>query len=202
MRIVIPGEPAAEHCVVTLCEGRDGVAVGRHLRQRPVAHQGRRDHASSPPPTGFRATRSARSIRTPTAPCGSALSAAAWTRCATGRFCSFTAKDGLLSDNIADVADDGESLWLSTTRGICRIAKQQLREFAAAPAACSRAGQLRRGGRPAQRAVLARLSHRRRRASARPTGASGSPPAAAWRSTTRRRRSSTALRARRAAGRI
>ena len=46
-----------------------------------------------------------------------------------GRFFHYTAKDGLLSDNIADVVEDGESLWLATTRGICRIAKQQLHQF-------------------------------------------------------------------------
>jgi signal transduction histidine kinase/ligand-binding sensor domain-containing protein len=48
-----------------------------------------------------------------------------------GRIVSYTEKDGLLSDNIAKIEDDGESLWLSTTRGICRIEKQQLRDFAA-----------------------------------------------------------------------
>jgi signal transduction histidine kinase/ligand-binding sensor domain-containing protein len=48
-----------------------------------------------------------------------------------GKFYRFMQKDGLLSDNIANVADDGESLWLSTTRGICRITKQQLWDFAA-----------------------------------------------------------------------
>jgi signal transduction histidine kinase/ligand-binding sensor domain-containing protein len=48
-----------------------------------------------------------------------------------GKFQHFTANDGLLSDNVAKVVDDGESLWLSTTRGICRITKAQLREFAA-----------------------------------------------------------------------
>ena len=47
-----------------------------------------------------------------------------------GVFHHFTQKDGLLSDNIANVADDGEALWLSTTRGICRISKRQLWEFA------------------------------------------------------------------------
>ncbi len=47
-----------------------------------------------------------------------------------GKFTAFTAKDGLLSDNISDVADDGEALWLSTTRGICRITKRQLHDFA------------------------------------------------------------------------
>jgi signal transduction histidine kinase/ligand-binding sensor domain-containing protein len=47
-----------------------------------------------------------------------------------GRFQNFTARDGLLSDNVADIADDGAALWLSTTRGICRIPKTQLQEFA------------------------------------------------------------------------
>ncbi len=48
-----------------------------------------------------------------------------------GKFTSFGSRDGLLSDNIAHIEDDGRgSLWLSTTRGICRIAKRQLEEFA------------------------------------------------------------------------
>jgi signal transduction histidine kinase/streptogramin lyase len=48
-----------------------------------------------------------------------------------GKFYWFTQKDGLLSDNVSNIADDGESLWLSTTRGICRIPKRQLWDFAA-----------------------------------------------------------------------
>jgi hypothetical protein len=51
--------------------------------------------------------------------------------CATAGSSFTRRKDGLLSDNIGQVFDDGESLWLSTTRGICRIAKSQLREFSA-----------------------------------------------------------------------
>ena len=47
-----------------------------------------------------------------------------------GRFLRFTAKDGLLSDNVAAVEEDGDSLWLGTTRGICRIPKRQLLDFA------------------------------------------------------------------------
>jgi hypothetical protein len=35
-----------------------------------------------------------------------------------GKFTQFTARDGLLSDNIAKISSDGESLWLSTTRGM------------------------------------------------------------------------------------
>lgn len=46
-----------------------------------------------------------------------------------GRFTAFTAKDGLLSDNVSNIVDDGEALWLGTTRGICRISKKQLGDF-------------------------------------------------------------------------
>ena len=46
-------------------------------------------------------------------------------------FQHFTARDGLLSDNVSNVLDDGRELWLSTTRGICRVSKTQLWDFAA-----------------------------------------------------------------------
>ncbi|HEY1753943.1 MAG TPA: two-component regulator propeller domain-containing protein [Bryobacteraceae bacterium] len=45
-------------------------------------------------------------------------------------FVTYTAKEGLLSDNISNILDDGESLWLTTTRGICRVSKQELRDLA------------------------------------------------------------------------
>jgi len=38
-----------------------------------------------------------------------------------GRFLRYTEKDGLLSDNVAKIIDDGAALWLATTRGICRV---------------------------------------------------------------------------------
>lgn len=47
-----------------------------------------------------------------------------------GKFVTYTAKDGLLSDNISNILDDGEFLWLTTTRGICRVAKQDFRDLA------------------------------------------------------------------------
>ncbi len=79
----------------------------------------------------FRATRSAHFTRIHDGDvCGSPPPAAAWTAFRDGRFSRFTEKDGLLSDNIAKIEDDGESLWLATTRGICRIDKQQLKDFA------------------------------------------------------------------------
>jgi len=46
-----------------------------------------------------------------------------------GKFTHFRERDGLLSDNIGRVFDDGESLWLSTTRGISRVTKQQIEEM-------------------------------------------------------------------------
>jgi signal transduction histidine kinase/ligand-binding sensor domain-containing protein len=44
-----------------------------------------------------------------------------------GKFTRCTVKDGLASDNISAIADDGENLWLSTTRGITRISRERLR---------------------------------------------------------------------------
>jgi ligand-binding sensor domain-containing protein len=48
-----------------------------------------------------------------------------------GKFQHFRASDGLLSDNIFHIDDDRNgSFWLSTPKGICRISKQQLDDFA------------------------------------------------------------------------
>ena len=99
-----------------------------------------------------------------------------------GKYYRFMQKDGLLSDNIVDVADDGESLWLSTTRGICRIAKQQLWDLAA-----GRRKQLQPvnygvedGLRSAQCSPGYPTGGGHRTAD----GRLGSPPAAGWRSST------------------
>jgi len=45
------------------------------------------------------------------------------------KFVSFRARDGLLSDNIYGITDDGQSLWLSTPLGICRVSRKQLAEL-------------------------------------------------------------------------
>ncbi|HXE65157.1 MAG TPA: two-component regulator propeller domain-containing protein [Bryobacteraceae bacterium] len=47
-----------------------------------------------------------------------------------GKFVAYRARDGILSDNIHGITDDGESLWLSTSRGISRVAHVQLNDFA------------------------------------------------------------------------
>lgn len=48
-----------------------------------------------------------------------------------GAFVTYRAHDGLLSDNIYSIIDDSEALWLSTSRGICRVPRRQLEDFAA-----------------------------------------------------------------------
>ena len=47
-----------------------------------------------------------------------------------GKFQSFRAKDGLPSDNVLHVTGDGIWLWLSTTRGICKVKEADLWDFA------------------------------------------------------------------------
>jgi len=129
VRKVVQGEPLLVDVVVTLCEGRGGALWagtygkglwrirGEEARLFTVAdglsNNQIRSLYQDPDGTLWIGT------------FGGGLDALR-----DGRFQAFTAKDGLLSDNIASVTDDGESLWLSTTRGICRIAERQLREFA------------------------------------------------------------------------
>ncbi len=129
VRIVIPSPPLLVASIVTLCEGPDGAvwagSYGRGLwrikddqvKQFTTADGLSSDHIRSL----YRGPEGTLWIGT----FGGGLDALR-----DGRFVVYTAKDGLLSDNVSDVADDGESLWLSTTRGICRIARTQLREFA------------------------------------------------------------------------
>jgi two-component sensor histidine kinase len=48
-----------------------------------------------------------------------------------GAYHRYGARDGLLSDNVSHVEDDGAAnLWLSTTRGICRVPKRQFKDLA------------------------------------------------------------------------
>ena len=48
-----------------------------------------------------------------------------------GKFTRFSAKDGLLSDSILNIVDDGDALWLSTPRGISKVPKTQFRDLSA-----------------------------------------------------------------------
>jgi signal transduction histidine kinase/ligand-binding sensor domain-containing protein len=127
-RIVIPGAPVLSNSTVTLCfDGAGGLWAGTYgkglwhiqgdtVRQYTISDGLSSDQIRSlhPDPDG--------TLWIGTF--GGGLDALRG-----GRFRHYTEANGLLSDNVADVMDDGESLWLSTTRGICRVSKRQLREF-------------------------------------------------------------------------
>lgn len=130
IRIVIPSAPLLNNAMVTLCNGRDGAlwagTYGKGLWR--IQGEERRlfttdDGLSS---DEIRALYQDADGTLWIGTFGGGLNALR-----DGKFLHFTAKDGLLSDNVADVVDDGESLWLSTTRGICRISTKQLQEFGA-----------------------------------------------------------------------
>jgi signal transduction histidine kinase/ligand-binding sensor domain-containing protein len=128
-RIVVPGAPTLANAMVALGEGVDGAiwagtygkglwrVDGDEIRQFTTAQGLSSDQIR----TLYQGTNGTLWIGT----FGGGLTAVR-----NGKFSSFTEKDGLLSDNVADVADDGQALWLSTTRGICRVPKQQLFDFA------------------------------------------------------------------------
>jgi len=128
-RVVVPGEPVLIAAVVTLCEGGDGSlwagTYGRglwHIEGDKQRLYTTADGLSSD------AIRSLERDADGTLWIGTFGGGLVAYR--NGKFQSFTQKNGLLSDNVAHVVNDGKSLWLSTTRGICRVSKQQLREFA------------------------------------------------------------------------
>ena len=128
-RQVIQGEPLLVNAVVTLCEGRDGALWAGTYGKGLWRIQGA-DARLFTVADGLSNNQIRSLYQDPDGTLWIGTFGGGLDALRDGRFQAFTAKDGLLSDNIASLTDDGESLWLSTTRGICRIAKRQLREFA------------------------------------------------------------------------
>lgn len=130
VRAVLPGGAAASTGVATLCQTRDGAlwagTVNKGLWR--IQDQDVRSYtmATGLPTDNIRELYQDAGGTLWIGTLGGGLGALR-----EGRFQWFTQQDGLLSDNIVNIIDDGESLWLSTTRGICRIAKRQLADFAA-----------------------------------------------------------------------
>ncbi len=126
-RIVIEGGPLIDDSFVTLTLAPDGsLWAGTHRGLWSVKGETRQQFTE-------RDGLASNQVRTLSAdPDGSlwiGTFGGGLSRFRNGTFVNFTAKDGLLSDNIAKIIDDGESLWLSTTRGICRVSKAQLADF-------------------------------------------------------------------------
>ena len=128
-RQVVRGEPLLVDAVVTLCEGRDGALWAGTYGKGLWRIQGE-DARLFTMADGLSSNQIRSLYQDPGGTLWIGTFGGGLDALRDGRFQAFTAKDGLLSDNIASLTDDGESLWLSTTRGICRISKRQLREFA------------------------------------------------------------------------
>jgi signal transduction histidine kinase/ligand-binding sensor domain-containing protein len=128
--IVQPGEPVPNALVVTLCLDRDGAVwagtSGKGLWR--VHGEERRLYTTA---DGLSADTVRSLYQDPEGALWIGTFGGGLNSFRGGRFVHYTEKDGLLSDNIVKIIDDPASLWLATTRGICRVWKSQLREFAA-----------------------------------------------------------------------
>lgn len=130
IRTVIPGRPVLVSAVVTLCKGPGGsVWAGTYGEGLWRVHGDESHHFTTADGLSSNEIRSLYLDRDGTLWIGT--SGGGLNAFRNGKFEHYTARDGLLSDNVADVEDHGESLWLSTSRGICRIPRRQLAEFAA-----------------------------------------------------------------------
>ena len=129
LRIVIESPPLLNATLITLCEGRDGALwAGTYGKGLWRIEGGSRKVYTTADGLSSDQIRSLYQDADGTlwiATFGGGLDALR-----DGKLVSYTEKVGLLSDNVAKIEDDGVSLWLATTRGICRVSKQQLREFA------------------------------------------------------------------------
>ena len=128
IRNIATGPPLLNSTVVTLCEGRDGAmwagTYGKGLWR--VEGDSRRVYTTA---DGLSSDQIRSLYQDPDGTLWIATFDGGLNALRNGRIVSFQEKNGLLSDNIAKIEDDGESLWLATTRGICRISKQQLKQF-------------------------------------------------------------------------
>jgi len=129
-RTVIPGGVLLVTSVVTLCEGRDGAIWAGTYGKGVWRIQGD-DKRLYTMADGLSSDQIRSLYEAPDGTLWIGTFGGGLDAFRNGRFQQFTAKDGLLSDNIASVSDDGTSLWLSTTRGICRVSKSVLGDFAA-----------------------------------------------------------------------
>ena len=130
VRTVLPSGAAGANSFVTLCETRDGALWVGTLGKGLWRIQGK-DVRSYTLATGLSSDNIRELYQDPDGTLWIGTLGGGLGAFREGRFQWFTQENGLLSDNIANISDDGESLWLSTTRGICRIGKRQLTDFAA-----------------------------------------------------------------------
>ena len=149
-RVLIPGGPLVNDFTVVLSESRDGsLWVGNFGDGLWQVRDARNPNSWKPrlftAADGLGSDQTVRSLNQDKdgtmwiGTFGGGLSAYR-----NGMFLRYTAHDGLLSDNISHVEDDGKGyLWLSTTcEESAASHKQQLRDFSAGPNPRVDAGQL------------------------------------------------------------
>ena len=131
LRNVIPGGPLLNNAVVVLAEGRDGsIWAGTYGKGLWRIQDGRSRLFSEA--DGLASDQIRSLMQDPDGTLWIGTFGAGLVRLRDGRFVRYSSRDGLLSDNISHVADDGQgSLWLSTPRGICRVNRKELEDFAA-----------------------------------------------------------------------
>jgi signal transduction histidine kinase/ligand-binding sensor domain-containing protein len=127
-KIVVPGGPLLVDFVLTLCETRDGAVwagtFGKGLWR--VKGSERQQFTTS---DGLSSDQIRSLYQDPDGTLWIATFGGGLDAYRGGKFTHYRAQDGLLSDNVGKLLDDGASLWLSTTRGICRVPKQQFAEM-------------------------------------------------------------------------
>jgi signal transduction histidine kinase/ligand-binding sensor domain-containing protein len=127
-RIVVPGEGILATASVTLCETPDGAIWSGTYGKGLWRIQGS-DVRHFTDTDGLASNEIRSLLPEPDGTLWIGTSGGGLGLLRNGKFQKFTAADGLLSDNVSDVAADADSLWLSTTRGICRVPRRQLAEF-------------------------------------------------------------------------
>ncbi len=110
-----------------LCETRDGSLWAGTYGDGLWRLKRRAGHGFTPPPTGSPAIRFVRWSKSADGTLWIGTFGGGLNGLRDGHFFTSPPSEGLLSDNISHVEDDGHgSLWLSTTRGICRVAEAGL----------------------------------------------------------------------------
>jgi signal transduction histidine kinase/ligand-binding sensor domain-containing protein len=128
IRTVVPGQPLLIFSTVTLCQGLDGAVWAGTYGKGLYRIRGNETKLFTTA-DGLSSDEIRSLYQDPDGTLWIGTFGGGLNALRDGKFQQFTAKDGLLSDNVTAVTDDGDTLWLSTTRGICRISKRQLREF-------------------------------------------------------------------------
>lgn len=127
-RWVLPGGPSLTNVASILAEDRDG-SMWAGSTSKGLWHitDGATQHFTEADGLGSNEVRSLLADRDGVLWIG--LQEGGLTALRNGRFTRYTAKEGLLSESILSIVDDGDSLWLSTPRGISRISRSQFRDL-------------------------------------------------------------------------